>query len=135
MAINTNWAEYQVTFSANETTTASRLQFLLGAVTGTVWLDNVRLRQHGAAIYQREFDHGLVLLNGSRQSQTINVGPGFRRLTGPQAPRVEYISMTPITPSASAARGRFWRPTAANGKRSDRFTMIGEPAAAWRVTG
>ena len=58
-----------MTFTANETTTASRLQFLVGAVTGTVWLDNVRLRQRGPAIYQREFDNGLVLLNGSRQTR------------------------------------------------------------------
>jgi len=39
----------------------------------------------------REFNHGLVLLNGTRQPQTVEVGPGYRRLSGSQAPRYETI--------------------------------------------
>jgi hypothetical protein len=42
-------------------------------------------------VFRREFTNGLVFLNGSRKTQTIAVGPGFRRLVGNQAPLHEYI--------------------------------------------
>ena len=91
LSISTNWTEYTVRFTANATVTDSRLQFLVGAASGSVWLDDVRLRTRGSDIYRREFDNGLVLLNASPQPQTVNLGTGFRRLTGPQAARYEYI--------------------------------------------
>jgi hypothetical protein len=56
-----------------------------------VWLDDVRLSQSPAQIYRRDFNYGSVLLNATRQVQTINVGPGFHRLTGTQAPMYEWI--------------------------------------------
>lgn len=43
------------------------------------------------ALLQREYTNGLVVLNATRDRQTINVGTGFRRLQGNQAPMVEYI--------------------------------------------
>ena len=89
--ITTNWTEYTVRFTANATVNDSRIQFFAGAATGQVWLDDIRLREAGADTYQREFDNGLVLLNATRQPQTINLGYGFRRLTGPQAARYEYV--------------------------------------------
>lgn len=42
-------------------------------------------------VFRREFTNGLVLLNGSREKQTVAVGPGFQRLTGNQAALHEYI--------------------------------------------
>ena len=42
-------------------------------------------------VYRRDFTNGIALLNGTQQSQTIAVGPGFHRLTGTQAPLHEYI--------------------------------------------
>jgi hypothetical protein len=42
-------------------------------------------------VYQRKFTNGLVLLNGSQESQEITIGPGYRRLHGQQAPRYETI--------------------------------------------
>jgi len=89
--ITTDWQEYSVSFTANADTTQSRLQFWLGQTTGTVWLDNVRLQQAAPKILSREFTNGLVLLNASDQSQTIDLGPGYRRITGSQAPLYEYI--------------------------------------------
>ena len=91
VAIGTDWQEYTVSFQANATVDDSRLQFLVGEVTGTVWLDDVRLTVRPPDVYRREFDHGLVLVNGTRQVQTIDVGPGYRRLSGSQAPRYEII--------------------------------------------
>ncbi len=71
--------------------TDARLQFFFGAATGTVWLDDVRLTEAPPAVYRRDFTNGIALLNGSRQRQTIEVGSGYKRLTGTQAARHEYI--------------------------------------------
>lgn len=91
VSITTDWQPYTITFTANATVNDSRLQFFLGALTGTVWLDEIQLRHSAPAIYQREFTNGQVLLNGTHEPQTIVVGPGWRRLRGKQAPRQQMI--------------------------------------------
>lgn len=91
MEITPEWKEYTVLFEANETTSESRLQFMVGETEGTVWIDNVQVRERGPNVFQREFTNGLVILNASRESQTIRVGPGYWRLKGSQAPLHEYL--------------------------------------------
>ena len=89
--LTTAWQRYAVSFQANATASDARIQFFLGAQTGTVWLDNVSLEDHPADVYRRDFEHGIALLNGTREQQTIAVGQGFLRIKGDQAPRHEYI--------------------------------------------
>jgi hypothetical protein len=89
--ITTNWQQYTVSFTANATVSDARLQFFLGASTGTVWLDDVHLNQSPPQVYRRDFNCGSVLLNASRQVQNVSVGAGFHRLTGAQAPMYEWI--------------------------------------------
>nr|HMN27979.1 carbohydrate binding domain-containing protein [Caldilineaceae bacterium] len=89
--ISTTWQEYTVSFSANTTADDARLQFAFGETPGTVWLDDVRLERRPADLYRREFSNGLVLLNGSREAQEIEVGAGWQRLSGQQAPRTDRI--------------------------------------------
>lgn len=91
VTLDTEWREYTVSFQANETVSDSRIQFMVGQVTGTVWLDDVRLTKHPPDVYRREFTHGLVLLNATREPRTITVGPGYQRLVGSQAPLYEAI--------------------------------------------
>ena len=91
LTIGTGWARYTVTFQANETVTDARIQFWAGQQTGDVWLDEVSLTVHPPDVYRRDFTNGTVILNGTRQRQTVSVGPGFHRLTGAQAPLHEYI--------------------------------------------
>jgi hypothetical protein len=91
LSISTNWQQYTTTFTANETVTDARLQFFLGASTGTVWLDDVRLTNSPPAVYRRDFNNGIVLLNATRETRDIPLGAGFHRLTGAQAPLCEMI--------------------------------------------
>ncbi len=91
VTLGPEWQHYSVAFEATETTNESRLQFLVGAVTGTVWLDDVRLHLRGPDAFRREFERGLVLLNASRSPQTVTVGGGYARLHGSQAPRTDVI--------------------------------------------
>jgi hypothetical protein len=89
--IGVDWQEYTVTFKANATVNDSRLQVLVGAQAGSVWLDDVRLTRHAPDVYQREFDNGLVLLNGSSSPQQIKLDAGYARLFGRQAPLFETL--------------------------------------------
>ena len=91
VAIDTNWKKYTVSFAATETVSDARIQFLVGETVGTVWLDEVSMAVRPPDVYQRKFTNGLVLLNGSREPQTITIAPGYARLLGQQASRDETI--------------------------------------------
>jgi hypothetical protein len=89
--IDPTWRLYTVTFESTATANDARIQFLAGAVTGTVWLDDVRLTLHPPDVYQREYTNGLVVLNGTRAMQTDSLGNGYQRFIGQQAPRFETL--------------------------------------------
>ncbi len=91
VTLGPTWQPYTVTFEANATVSDARIQFFAGAVTGTVWLDNVQLRLHPPDVLRRDYTNGTVLLNGTSQPQTVTLGAGFRRLQGNQAPLYEFI--------------------------------------------
>jgi hypothetical protein len=90
--LSSEWRDYTLTFEASGTDPDARLHFLLGAETGSVWIDDVRMEIHPSEILRREFDHGLVLLNPTRAEQTIELETGWRRLEGEQAPRHEWLA-------------------------------------------
>ncbi|MGC8641042.1 MAG: putative glycoside hydrolase [Isosphaeraceae bacterium] len=85
------WQAVTLTFEARRAASDARVQFLCGDETGTFWVDDVSLKERGEEIYRRDFQKGVVLLNGTRARQTITVGDGFARLKGDQAPRHQYI--------------------------------------------
>jgi len=91
VAIGPEWKQYTVSFTANADTSQSRIQFLVGQVIGTVWIDDVCLAEAAPQVMRRKFTRGLVLLNTSRETISYDVGFGYRRLSGSQAPRYEYI--------------------------------------------
>jgi hypothetical protein len=90
-ALTTEWREYRLSFMAPENASDARLGFNLGVAPGTVWIDNVRITPSAGDVLRRDFENGVALLNATTQPQTIQVGAGFRRLAGTQAPRYQYI--------------------------------------------
>ena len=91
MKLTRDWKEFDVAFEATATAGDTRIQFICGGKTGRIWLDGVSLKEHGADVYRRDFERGAVLLNGSRRRQTVELGAGYARLKGAQAPRYQYI--------------------------------------------
>ncbi len=89
--IDTAWREYAVSFTATQTTSESRIQFMSGDTTGSVWVDDVRVHQKLPHVARRDFTHGTVLLNPMREPMVIDLEPGYRRLSGSQAARFEHI--------------------------------------------
>jgi hypothetical protein len=91
-SLGTTWKEYTVTFEARATAADAQLTFSMGGSTGTVWIDGVRLLQHPPDVFRRDFEHGAVFLNGTRDRQVVPVGAGLWRLRGGQAPRYQYLA-------------------------------------------
>jgi hypothetical protein len=89
--LTTQWQSVALTFEAARTVQDARIQFLFGGETGRVWIDDVSLKERGEEVFRRDFQHGLVLLNGTRRRQTADVGDGFMHLKGEQAPKYQYI--------------------------------------------
>jgi hypothetical protein len=91
LELSPEWRRYRMTFVAVETAADAQLQFLLGARTGRVWLDGVRLTERPPDVLSRRFSQGMVLVNASPDPQTVVVEGSYRRFTGGQAPRVDTI--------------------------------------------
>jgi uncharacterized protein (TIGR03437 family) len=91
VALTTSWKLFTVSFIATYTVKDARIEFWVGDVAGTVWIDQARLSLESADIYRRDFTNGVVLVNGMSTPQTIPLEPGLQRFSGPQAPLYQYI--------------------------------------------
>jgi hypothetical protein len=91
ISISSTWQEYRVSFTSKLNAVDARLLFSMGDQTGSVWLDNVQIKERPASVLRRDFANGIALLNATNQTQTISLEPGFRRLNGDQAALYEYI--------------------------------------------
>jgi len=91
ISIGPSWGFYITTFTPPATVTDARIQFWVGDVTGSVWIDDVSLSVAPAAIYRRDFSSGVVLLNATASPQTIALEDGLNRFSGTQAPKFQYI--------------------------------------------
>jgi len=86
-----SWQSYTLTFEATDTAADGRLTFNFGAVTGSLWIDEVKLVQHPPDILRRDYEKGSVLVNTTKQRLTVPLNGSFKRLTGTQAPLYQYI--------------------------------------------
>jgi uncharacterized protein (TIGR03437 family) len=91
VALTTTWKLFTVSFIATATVKDARLEFWLGDLAGTVWIDQAQLSLEAADVYRRDFTNGVVLLNGMSTPQTIPLESGLQRFSGPQAPLYQYI--------------------------------------------
>lgn len=91
ISTSTSWAPYSYTFAATASDSAGHVQLWLDDLAGNVWIDDVQLSVVPPAIYRRDFDKGVVLLNATTDAQTIPLEPGLQRFTGTQAPKYQYI--------------------------------------------
>ena len=89
--LTTEWTHYQVTFKATGSANDVRIQFVLGEETGTIWLDDVKVYPFEQSVLCRKFANGMVYLNPSCEERTITVDGGYKRLSGTQAAKYQYI--------------------------------------------
>ncbi len=76
--LTNEWTHYETSFTSTGTA-ASGLDFFVSN-PGTVWIDDISLREGDSSFYRRDFDNGLVLLNYTDTAQSISLGANYRRL-------------------------------------------------------
>jgi len=92
--LSQQWQYFELVASAQGSDNAAILVFGLGQDLGQVWLDDVQLRQGGRNVWRRDFDHGIVLVNATGESQTIPLERTYRKIDGTQDPAHNDGSLT-----------------------------------------
>lgn len=95
VALGTGWAEFKLPIVCPTNTSVGRLSFQVGVFpTGSsVWINGPAIvgSPGSALVLRRDFECGMVLLNGDSSPRTVHLESGFTRLKGEQAPKWQYI--------------------------------------------
>lgn len=81
LMLDTTWRQHQVALYPNAPADA-RLRFYLGEAVGDVWFDDCHFQEGATALYRRDFQNGVVLVNPSGSSLTVPLEREFRRIGG-----------------------------------------------------
>ncbi|MFQ5599970.1 MAG: putative glycoside hydrolase [Candidatus Krumholzibacteriia bacterium] len=96
------WTRFEMSFSSRGTAEAG-LNFFVKA-PGTVWIDDVSLREGDTSLFRRDFDNGVVLLNYTRSTQVAALETTFYRLWIPGSDAFDGAAVTSETIPPSDAR-------------------------------
>jgi len=101
--VDTNWRQYQVVLTPILSTTGA-LSFFLGTQAGDVWFDDVHFQAGATSVWRRDFQNGIVLVNGTEVSLTVPLETSYRRILGTRAPAVNngILSATDVIPARDA---------------------------------
>ena len=75
--LTSDWTRYEISFTSNGTAAAGLDMFV--NEPGSVWIDDVSLREGDTSLFRRDFDGGVVLLNYTNQSRTVDLGGVYWR--------------------------------------------------------
>jgi hypothetical protein len=90
------WVRRVMTFTAS-TTGTSNISFNVGREDIPLWLDDVYLFEGNANIFTREFQNGLVVVNATSKSRTVDLGTPYLRIKGTQDPVNDGSKVTSVT--------------------------------------
>lgn len=90
------WQRFVITFVA-ESTGSFPIRFNVGAQSTETWFDSVYFFEGNANIYRRDFDNGIVVVNATPQTQTIDLDGTFLRINGTQQPVNNGASISSVT--------------------------------------
>jgi len=101
--VDTNWRQYQVVLTPTLSASGA-LAFFLGTQTGDVWFDDVHFQAGATSVWRRDFQNGIVLVNGTEVSLTVPLETSYRRILGTRAPAVNNgtLSATDVIPPHDA---------------------------------
>ncbi len=88
VALASDWQHYEIGGIAEGSDAEAVLHLEVGATTGAVWFDDVRLQVGGRDVWRRDYSGGTVLLNATATMQTVVLEETFRKLSGTQVPEI-----------------------------------------------
>eukprot|EP00040_Diaphanoeca_grandis_P035995 m.227736 g.227736 ORF g.227736 m.227736 type:complete len:887 (-) comp33530_c0_seq1:113-2773(-) len=116
--LSAEWVLFSAEFTATATASTTsplgtaKISFLLGhQANTTVWIGGLELSlDNSISVFRRDFDCGIAVVNGEATSQTIDVGAGYARLNGSQAPKWQY-TVDDANTTAFSVIGGHWNTT------------------------
>jgi hypothetical protein len=108
--IGTEWTKHEMTFLSSGTSLAPGINLYVMS-PGTVWIDDVSLRDGDTSLYRRDFDRGIVVVNYTTEPQTVDLGGTFYHLDAPGWPLYDGAAVTQETILPSDARILLRAPT------------------------
>ena len=90
------WQRFVVPFTAKNNSTAP-INFNVGRENSEIWLDSVHVFEGNANVFRRDFDNGIVVVNATPNSRTINLNGTFERINGTQDNVNNGATVTSIT--------------------------------------
>jgi len=86
--LDSEWRQYHVSLITGAKAHQVRLRLGVGEQVAETHVSDVKLRRGGAERWQRDFEHGKVLLNMTKRRWKVKVGDEYRYLRGKQDPEV-----------------------------------------------
>jgi len=96
------WQRYEIPFVASGSDAAGLNLFV--TTPGTVWFDDITLREGDASVYRRDFENGIVLLNYTTSPQAVDLGGSFKHLSIAGSPYYDGTTVTVETLAPSDGR-------------------------------
>ncbi len=93
VTLTMEWQQFELSAPAAGSDAQADFIFGLGAETGTVWLDDVRLQAGSREVWRRDYSGGVALVNATGQPQTVSLGGELRKIAGTQDPVVNNGSL------------------------------------------
>jgi hypothetical protein len=90
--LDSTWRRHEVSFISTGHAVAGLNLFVSNP--GTVWIDEVSLRAGDTALFRRDFDRGIVLLNATARTEKVQLGGTFFRLRVPGSPLEDGSALT-----------------------------------------
>ena len=81
VGLSMEWRRFETSFASGGTAAAG-LNFFVTR-PGIVWLDDVSLRPGDTSLFRRDFEHGIVLVNYTNETQTVELETAYYRLLIP----------------------------------------------------
>lgn len=85
--LSDSWRTFTVAVTATKTGNGKQ-SFYFGDFRGTVWFDDITVRQTGPEVWRRDFTGGIALVNPTTGPVTLSLGTTFRKMKGRQDPGV-----------------------------------------------
>lgn len=76
-----SWQRFQVMLIPNRQGNG-KVSFFLAGATGDVWLDDVHFQAGVSSLWRRDFQNGIVMVNPSSATLTVDLGRTFQRIAG-----------------------------------------------------
>jgi hypothetical protein len=86
--ITDEWRWYEITTTSILADASDAALYFCLLNVGTYYLDDITIKEGSRDVWQREFQHGIALLNASPVSKTISLDRVYRKLTGTQDPTI-----------------------------------------------